>query len=90
MNSIKIVALKNGQMIVGKVDIEQEEEFRIISPRMLIKNTSVPGNNFLLFELLGSPDVITLIDEPVYIGDVCDKGFISEYIKSTTSLTIPN
>jgi hypothetical protein len=95
MDEITIVALKNGQMMIGKLETEIEagdnEDAvliqKLISPRTILMTG--PGQIQLL-EIFGAPDYIELVELPIYTGPVTDKEMIRGYVEGTTSLVLPN
>jgi chemotaxis signal transduction protein len=89
MDEIVIVALKNGQIMIGKPQWDNEENKinALTSPRIII--TKEP-DQIRLLEVYGAPDFIRLDENPIYTGAVTDKEMIRGYIKATTSLVLPN
>jgi len=88
MDEIKVVTLKNGQVILGKVvKNETGKIIGITSPRAIMP---VQGNRLQIIELFGSPDEIKICDDPVYFADLQNKELFKAYIKATTNLTLAN
>jgi len=94
MEEIKLVVLKNGQIIIGKPIFqvsefgENQELMTIIKePRALIP---IADGRLQVGELIGQPDEITLTDEPVYFSDVKTTDIRDVYLKATTGLVLAN
>ncbi|MFA5323342.1 MAG: hypothetical protein WC373_11785 [Smithella sp.] len=92
MDEIKLVALKNGQVIIGKAvfqvgefGVNKEILTSIKEPRILFPN----GDGRLqLGELYGQPSEIIITDEPVYYSEVKTKEIAAVYIQATSGLVI--
>lgn len=94
MEEIKLVALKNGQVIIGKAvfrvgefGVHKEILTSIKEPRALIP---IADGRLQVGELIGQPDEITLTDEPVYFSDVKTTDIRDVYLKATTGLVLAN
>ena len=81
MEEIKILALSNGQTIIGV--IKDNKSTTVFSPRILIPRQ---GCNSALVELFGRPGEITLLSDTIYIADCTDPEMLDDYKKSTTIL----
>jgi hypothetical protein len=90
MDKVKVITLKNGQVIVGvpvyAAPDSEEKIIEIIKPQALM-----PAQGGLqLVDLYGAPDKIQLFDQPVYIAELNDKDIKKAYVKATTGLLLPN
>lgn len=89
MDEIRIITLKNGQVIVGKPIFDGPGSTRIThiqNPRAI-----VPAQSGLqLMELFGRPDELVLFDNALYMAENKDNDIFRTYIQSTTSLVVPN
>jgi len=90
MDKVKVITLKNGQVIVGVPVFDTPEAdgkiIEIIKPQALM-----PAQGGLqLVDLYGAPDKIQLFDQPVYIAELNDKDIKKAYVKATTGLLLPN
>jgi len=90
--NLKLVALKNGQLIIGQAifqvsefGVNQQVLISVKEPRVLIP---LDDGRLQVGELIGQPDEITLTDEPVYFSDVKTTDIRDVYLKATTGLVL--
>jgi hypothetical protein len=89
IEKVKIIGLKNGMIVIGVPQYTEGKNAPIGISKPLQLTLGQNGNVGLL-ELFGAPDVITLFDSPIYVGDCNDKDMSRTYLKATTTLHLPN
>ena len=96
MDEIKIVYFSNGMVIIGKVEYKTTGDSvatlaktltSITSPRAIMMMQDANGRTGTqMIELFGKPDVIEIMEPPLFIGEVKDKEMWKKYVEFTTTL----
>jgi len=98
IEKIKIIGLKNGMILIGVPQFIEEGvetlpvgyQKNIVGITKPLQLTLGQNGNVGLIELFGAPDVISLFDSPIYVGDCNDKDMARAYMQATTNLVLPN
>lgn len=95
MDEIKIFYFNNGMVIIGKPEYETTDVLdetitdltKITSPRAIMVMQDANGRTVAqMIELFGKPDLIEIMEAPLFIGEVKDKDLYKKYIELTTTL----
>ena len=95
MDETKIFYFNNGMVIIGKPEYETTDVLdetitdltKITSPRAIMVMQDANGRTVAqMIELFGKPDLIEIMEAPLFIGEVKDKDLYKKYIELTTTL----